>query len=73
MKMALVIFHPAAFVLTSLGEHSEYEHMEKMLLDAICIEPIEYTNSDIVSKDKTEKYEKYKSKKYTPTKHEYIE
>ena len=73
MKMALVILHPAAFVLTSLGEHSEYEHMEKMLLDSICIEPIEYTNSDIVSKDKTEKYEKYKSKNYTPTKHEYIE
>lgn len=73
MKMALVIFHPAAFVLTSLGEHSEYEHLEKILLDAICIEPIEYTNSDIVSKDKTEKYEKYKSKNYTPTKHEYIE
>ena len=62
-----------SFVLESLGEHSEYEHLEKILLDAICIEPVEYANGDIVSKDKTEKYEKYRSKNYTPTKHEYIE
>ena len=45
----------------------------KILLDAICIEPVEYANGDIKSKDKTDKYEKYKSKNYTPTKHEYIE
>ena len=69
MKMALVIFHPAAFILASLGEHSEYEHLEKILLDAICIELVEYANGDIESKDKTDKYEKY----YTPIKHEYME
>jgi len=62
-----------SFVLASLGEHSEYEHLEKILLDAICIEPVEYANGDIVSKDKTDNYEKYKSKNYTPTKHEYME
>ena len=62
-----------SFVLASLGEHSEYEHLEKILLDAICIEPVEYSNGDIVFKEKTDKYEKYKSKNYTPTKHEYIE
>lgn len=62
-----------SFVLASLGEHSEYEHLEKILLDAICIEPVKYTNGDIESKDKADKYEKYKSKNYTPTKHEYIE
>lgn len=73
MKMALAIFHPAAFVLASLGEHSEYEHLEKILLDAICIEPVEYANGDIESKDKTEKYEKYRPKNYIPTKHEYME
>ena len=49
MKMALVIFHPAAFILASLGEHSEYEDLEKILLDAICIEPVEYANGDIES------------------------
>lgn len=62
-----------SFVLASLGEHSEYEHLEKILLDAICTEPVEYANGDIESKDKTEKYKKYKSKNYTPTRHEYIE
>lgn len=62
-----------SFVLASLGEHSEYEHLEKILLDAICTEPVEYANGDIESKDKTEKYKKYKSKNYTPTKHEYME
>lgn len=50
MKMALVIFHPAAFILVSLGEHSEFEHLKKILLDAICIEPVEYANGDIESK-----------------------
>lgn len=62
-----------SFVLASLGEHSEYEHLEKILLDAICIEPVDYVNDNIESKDKTDKYEKYKSKNYTPTKHEYME
>ena len=51
----------------------QYEHLEKILLDAICIEPVEYANGDIESKDKTDKYEKYKSKNYTPIKHEYME
>ena len=73
MKMALLIFHLAAFVLASLGEHSEYEHLEKILLDAICIELVDYVNDNIESKDKIDKYEKYKSKNYTPTKHEYME
>ena len=62
-----------SFVLASLGEYSKYEHLEKILLDAICIEPVEYANGDIESKDKTEKYKKYKSKNYTPIEHEYME
>ena len=36
---------------------------KKLLLDAICIEPVEYANDDIVSKDKTDKYEKVQVKK----------
>ena len=44
-----------------------------MSLWTICIESVEYANGDIESKDKTDKYEKYKSKNYTPIKHEYIE
>lgn len=59
-----------SFVLASLGEYSEYEHLEKILLDAICTEPVNY---DEVSDFDTVKNKKYKSKDYTPTKHEYIE
>lgn len=59
--------------MASLGEHSEYEDLEKILLDAICIEPVDYVNYNIESKDKTDKYKKYRSKNYTPIKHEYME
>lgn len=59
--------------MVSLGEYSEYEHLEKILLDAICIKPVDYVNDNIESKDKTDKYEKYKSKNYTLTKQEYME
>lgn len=31
-----------AFVLASLGENSEHNHLEKILNDAICTEPIDY-------------------------------
>ena len=59
-----------SFVLANLGEHSEYEHLEEILKDAICTEPIDYSEERTVSDDKKEKY---KSDNYTPTKHEYIE
>ena len=59
-----------SFVLASLGEHSECEHLEEILKDAICTEPIDYTENKSISK---EKKEKYKSDDYNPTKHEYIE
>lgn len=62
-----------SFVLASLGEHSEYEHLEKILLDAICTEPVDYDYITAVDTNKKERYEKYKSKDYTPTKHEYME
>lgn len=61
-----------SFVLASLGEYSEYEHLEKILLDAICTEPIDYDDVTDVTASENEKYEKYKSN-YKPTKHEYIE
>ena len=62
-----------SFVMASLGDNSEYEHLEKILLDAICTKPIDYTNDDLTVYSNKKKYEKYKSKNYTPTKHEYIE
>lgn len=63
-----------AFVLASLGEYSEYEHLEKILLDAICTEPNNVLeNMDAEKKKNNEKYEKYYTKEYKPTPHEYVE
>ena len=59
-----------SFVLACIGEYSEYEHLEEILKDAICTEPIDYSEERTVSDDKKEKY---KSDNYTPAKHEYIE
>lgn len=62
-----------SFVMASLGENSEYEYLEKILLDAICTEPVDYADTDKATNINKEKYEKYKSKDYIPNKHEYIE
>lgn len=61
-----------AFVMSSLGQYSEYEHLEKILLDAICTEPIEYKDDldQEESLPQGEKYEKYKTD-YKPVAHEY--
>lgn len=62
-----------SFVMASLGENSDYEYLEKILLDAICTEPVDYADTDKTTNINKEKYEKYKSKDYIPNKHEYIE
>lgn len=61
-----------AFVMASLGQYSEYEHLEKILLDAICTEPIEYKDDldQEESLPQGEKYQKYKTD-YKPVAHEY--
>ena len=63
-----------AFVLCCFGEHSEFEHLEKILLDAISTEPIEDSDEvEAVSDEKTSKYKKYYTNDYHPTPHEYVE
>lgn len=62
-----------SFVMASLGGNSDYEYLEKILLDAICTEPVDYADTDKATNINKEKYEKYKSKDYIPNKHEYIE
>ncbi len=62
-----------AFVLASLGEYSEYEHLEKILTDAICTEPIDYSDDAENKATKSSKYEKYHTKDYKPKPHEYSE
>ena len=61
-----------SFVLASLGKYSEYEDLETILCDAICIEPVEYSAEEM-QENKNEKYNKYDNGDYEPTKHEYIE
>lgn len=64
-----------AFVFASLGEYSEYEHLEKILKDAISVEPIQNNSiSDSFGNElNDERYQKYATKDYKPAKHEYIE
>ncbi|MEE3438606.1 Fic/DOC family protein [Ruminococcus sp.] len=63
-----------AFVLCCFDDNSEFEHLERILFDAISEEPIEdYVDSENVIETKNSKYEKYYTKDYTPTPHEYIE
>lgn len=63
-----------AFVLSCLGEYSEFEHLEKILIEAISNEPIEDTDIDgLESKTKETKYKKYYTGDYKPTPHEYVE
>ena len=65
-----------SLVLCCFGEHSEYEHLERILMDAICTEPIEDLDDDAdesTSDDRLAKYEKYHTKDYKPSPHEYVE
>ena len=63
-----------AFVLCCFGENSEYEHLERILCDAISTEPIEDSDEpESVAEEKSFKYEKYHTKDYKPTPHEYFE
>lgn len=59
-----------SLVLASLGEHSEYEHLEKILCDAICDNS---TDFNIKNESNCKNSDKYKTKNYSPAKHEYIE
>ena len=63
-----------AFVLSCFGEYSEFEHLEKILIDTISEEPIEeFDNNEPSLKSKETKYKKYYTEYYKPTPHEYLE
>ena len=63
-----------AFVLSCFGEYSEFEHLEKILIDTISEEPIEeFDNNESSLKSKETKYKKYYTEYYKPTPHEYLE
>lgn len=62
-----------ALVMASLDKFSEYEHLEKILNDAICTEPIDYSDDTELENAKSSKYEKYHTKDYKAKPHEYSE
>lgn len=63
-----------SFVMASLDQFSEFKHLERILLDAVCDEPLHYTieglnglNAETTQK---EKYKKYQTDKYIPRPHQ---
>lgn len=59
-----------SLVMASLDQFSEYEHLEKILLDAVCAEPVKYVLSPLGDENEQhKKYEKYKRDHYTPEPH----
>ena len=62
-----------SFVMASIDQNSQYEHLEKILLDAVCTEPIEYTEIESIAPSPEPKYKKYQKTPYTPLPHTAIE
>lgn len=60
-----------AFVMASLDQFSEFEHLERILLDAVCSDPIEYNEASLEAEgmELPEKYRKYQKEPYTPEPH----
>lgn len=62
-----------SFVMASLDQVSEYEHLEKILMDAVCEEPIQYDEDALAplpeEKPRSEKYRKYQKEPYVPEPH----
>lgn len=60
-----------SFVMASLDQFSEFEHLEKILLDAVCTDPIEYDVSSYeTGEERSSKYSKYQQTPYKPKAHE---
>ena len=63
-----------SFVMASLDQFSEFEHLEQILLDAVCDEPIHYAieglNGLAAEDTQKEKYKKYQTDKYIPRPHQ---
>ncbi|MCL2426858.1 MAG: Fic family protein [Oscillospiraceae bacterium] len=64
-----------AFVMACWGEHSEYEHLERILIDTISdSQTYQNENADslfTVERTRAEVYEKYATEDYQPIPHEY--
>jgi len=62
-----------SFVLACWGEYSEYEPLERILIDTITDKPLpQITSLDITfAEERAEVYEKYSTEDYQPVPHEY--
>ena len=59
-----------SFVMASLDQFSEFEHLERILLDAVCDEPIDYSEESLEEPAEVpEKYRKYQKEHYVPEPH----
>lgn len=60
-----------SFVMASLDQFSEYEHLEKILMDAVCEEPVQYELPPEIEPEQSlpSKYQKYQKEHYTPEPH----
>ena len=58
-----------SLVMASIDQNSEFEHLERILLDAVCDKPIELSCDEIVAEGNTTKYNKYQKEPYTPAPH----
>ena len=60
-----------AFVMASLDQFSEYEHLERILLDAVCADPVDYELALDAEYEaqQSEKYQKYHREHHTPEPH----
>lgn len=60
-----------SFVMASLDQFSEYEHLEKIFMDAVREDPIDYEEADLENTPDAaaEKYRKYQKEKYEPQPH----
>lgn len=61
-----------SFVMASLDQNSEYEHLERILLDAVCDTPVTYDETTLgrpAEAGRDERYQKYQKEKYEPQPH----
>ena len=58
-----------SFVMASIDQFSEFEHLERILLDAVCTEPVEEQATELPKSERREKYTRYQKEPYTPAPH----
>ena len=58
-----------SLVMASIDQNSEFEHLERILLDAVCTEPVESQDEEPLIEERTSKYTKYQKEPYTPVPH----